>query len=146
MDRGASVKGQGESENTVSRKYWCKWAIDVARRIVRESRSMEKGHGPRRKGLSTLSTKPTFQRLGHARSDAESGCFSSEGYERGGRKEYIRYLTISKGSSGELRCLLTVACQLKYLSKEVGVDVLNDAVEVSKMLKGLINSLSPDRD
>ena len=70
----------------------------------------------------------------------------AEGYERGGRKEYIRYLTISKGSSGELRCLLTVACQLKYLSKEVGVDVINDAVEVTKMLKGLINSLSPDRD
>jgi len=70
----------------------------------------------------------------------------AEGYERGGRKEYIRYLTISIGSAGGLRCLLTVACQLKYLSKEVGVDVINDAVEVSKMLKGLINSLSPDRD
>jgi four helix bundle protein len=70
----------------------------------------------------------------------------AEGYERGGRKEYIRYLTISKGSSGELRCLLTVAWQLKYFSKEIGTDVINDAVEISKMQKGLINSLSPDCD
>lgn len=70
----------------------------------------------------------------------------AEGYERGSRKEYIRFLTISKGSSRELRCLLNVACRLEYLSKEVGTDVINDAVEISKMLKGLINSLSPERD
>ena len=70
----------------------------------------------------------------------------AEGYERGSRKEYISFLTISKGSSGEVRCLLTVACQLKYLSKEVGNDVNSDSAEISKMLKGLINSLSPDRD
>ena len=70
----------------------------------------------------------------------------AEGYERGGRKEYIRFLAISKGSSGELRCLLTVAFQLNYFSKEAGNDVIKDAVEVSKMLKGLINSLSPDPD
>ena len=65
----------------------------------------------------------------------------AEGYERGSRKEYVHFLTISKGSSGELRCLLTVACQLDYVSKKVGDAVINDAVEISKMLRGLINSL-----
>ena len=65
----------------------------------------------------------------------------AEGYERAGRKEYIHFLTIAKGSSGELRCLLIAATRLKYFSDQDSNDAINDAREVSKMLKGLINSL-----
>jgi four helix bundle protein len=65
----------------------------------------------------------------------------SEGYERAGRKEYIHFLTIAKGSSGELRCLLIAATRLKYFSDQDSNDAINDPREVSKMLKGLINSL-----
>jgi len=65
----------------------------------------------------------------------------AEGYERAGRKEYIHFLTIAKGSSGELRCLLIAATRLKYLSDQGSNDAINDAREVSRMLKGLINSL-----
>ena len=65
----------------------------------------------------------------------------SEGYERAGRKEYIHFLTIAKGSSGELRCLLIAATRLKYLSDHDSNEAINDAREVSRMLKGLINSL-----
>ena len=65
----------------------------------------------------------------------------SEGYERAGRKEYIHFLTIAKGSSGELRCLLIAATRLQYLSDHESIDAINDAWEVSRMLKGLINSL-----
>jgi len=65
----------------------------------------------------------------------------SEGYERAGRKEYIHFLTIAKGSSGELRCLLIAATRLKYFSDQESNDAINDSREVSRMLKGLINSL-----
>jgi len=65
----------------------------------------------------------------------------SEGHERAGRKEYIYFLTIAKGSSGELRCLLIAATRLRYRGDHYSIDAINDAREVSRMLKGLINSL-----
>lgn len=65
----------------------------------------------------------------------------AEGYERSSRKEYVRFLTISKGSAGELRCLLMAGLRINYLTKEAADDAIEDAREVSRMLKGLITSL-----
>jgi four helix bundle protein len=65
----------------------------------------------------------------------------AEGYERNSRKEYVHFLTISKGSSGELRCLLMVAERLGLIEREVATDAIKDAIQVSRMLKGLIDSL-----
>jgi four helix bundle protein len=65
----------------------------------------------------------------------------AEGYERGGRKEYIQFLSIAKGSVGELRCLLTIALRLRYADEAVLKRLNGDSEEISRMLKGLINSL-----
>jgi four helix bundle protein len=65
----------------------------------------------------------------------------AEGYERGGRKEYIQFLNIAKGSVGELRCLVTIASRLHYADEAVLKDLSDNSEEISRMLKGLINSL-----
>lgn len=40
----------------------------------------------------------------------------AEGFERDNNKEFIRFLIYSKGSAGEVRSLLYVAKDLKYIS------------------------------
>lgn len=41
----------------------------------------------------------------------------AEGFERSGRREFIQFLALSKGSSGELRSHLYIALDLGYLTK-----------------------------
>jgi four helix bundle protein len=65
----------------------------------------------------------------------------AEGYERVSRKEYVQFLMISKGSAGELRCLLQIASRLKYTDEALAASLIDDSLEISRMLKGLANSL-----
>jgi len=41
----------------------------------------------------------------------------AEGYERNSNKEFIRFLNIAKGSSGELRTQLYISRKLEFLTK-----------------------------
>lgn len=41
----------------------------------------------------------------------------AEGFERRSRKEYLNFLNIAKGSSGEVRSLLYVAFEVGYIDK-----------------------------
>lgn len=65
----------------------------------------------------------------------------AEGYERGGRREFAQFVVIAKGSIGELRCLLRLATRLGCIDDPTGERLVRDAMEISKMLKGLIDSL-----
>ena len=58
----------------------------------------------------------------------------AEGFERRSRKEYLNFLNISKASSGEVRSLLYLACEVGYLDKSEH-DVLR---EKSRFLSGSI--------
>ena len=42
----------------------------------------------------------------------------SEGFERDNNKEFRKFLGYSKGSAGEVRSMLYIALDLKYISKE----------------------------
>ncbi len=41
----------------------------------------------------------------------------AEGFERRSRKEYLNFLNISKGSSGEVRSLLYISLQIGYIDE-----------------------------
>ena len=65
----------------------------------------------------------------------------AEGYRRKNRKEYIQFLSIAYGSSGELETQIALSDDLKMLNKDDATRLhdLND--EVSKLLFKLIKSL-----
>lgn len=65
----------------------------------------------------------------------------AEGYERKGNKEFKQFLFIAKGSCGELRSMLYIALDLKYIKIQEYSKLLNQCVEISKMLSGLIKTL-----
>ena len=70
----------------------------------------------------------------------------AEGFERKGVKELQHFLYISKGSAGEVRSMLYLAKDLKYIDFE-DHDVLCKIVEeISKMLSGFIRSIGKDKD
>ena len=65
----------------------------------------------------------------------------AEGYERKSNKEFERFLYISKGSVGEVRSMLYLALELEYISISENEKLYNTAIEISKMLSGLIKSI-----
>jgi four helix bundle protein len=65
----------------------------------------------------------------------------AEGFERDGNKEFINFLSIAKGSCGELRSQLFLAHDLNYLDTAQFSEIYNLATEISKSLKGLMQYL-----
>lgn len=65
----------------------------------------------------------------------------AEGYERKGDKQLKHFLFIAKGSSGEVRSMLSVARTLGYIKEDKQTELSSLAEEVSKILSGFINKL-----
>lgn len=65
----------------------------------------------------------------------------AEGYERKGDKELSRFLFIAKGSCGEIRSMLHLSLELKYLKKEEFEKLYNLSVEISRLLSAFIKAL-----
>lgn len=66
----------------------------------------------------------------------------AEGYERMGNKEFKKFLYIAKGSCGEVRSMLYLALELKYIDNIKFENLFDKTIEISKMLSGLIKTLS----
>ena len=65
----------------------------------------------------------------------------AEGFERKGDKEFSRFLFIAKGSCGEVRSMLYLALELRYISEQDFKDLSGRSIEISKMLSGFITTL-----
>ena len=70
----------------------------------------------------------------------------AEGYERGSRAEFHRFLTIAKGSCGETRTQLHLAKRLGYLDAETADAALREAEQVSRIISKLQSSVARQRD
>ncbi len=65
----------------------------------------------------------------------------AEGYERDGTKEFLHFLSIAKGSAGEVRAQLYIALDRKYISSESFQTLNETATQVSRMITGLMKYL-----
>ncbi len=65
----------------------------------------------------------------------------AEGFERKSNKEFKQFLFIAKGSCGEVRSMLYLCSDLKYLSLEKQNYLLKLSLDISKLLSGLIKTL-----
>lgn len=65
----------------------------------------------------------------------------AEGYERQSTKDFQKFLFIARGSCGEVRSMLYLGSDLGYISKSDFDDLHGRALEISRMLYGLVKKL-----
>ncbi len=65
----------------------------------------------------------------------------AEGYERQGNKEFKKFLFIAKGSSAEVRSMLYLSHELKYINSEQCNKLLDQYREISRMISAFIKAL-----
>lgn len=70
----------------------------------------------------------------------------AEGFERGVRAEFHRFLNVAKASCAELRSQLYVALDVGYLEPPAFDKLLKQAEEVSRLISRLQTSVREQRD
>jgi four helix bundle protein len=65
----------------------------------------------------------------------------AEGFERRGDREFARFLSIAKGSAGEVRAQLYAALDQGYLSRTEFDRLSAASIEISRMVSSLITYL-----
>jgi four helix bundle protein len=79
------------------------------------------------------------------RSAVSIPCNIAEGYGRKNIKEYLQFLYVTCGSCSELETLISLSQDLRLLDNEKYAKLYTLQEEVSKLLNGLIKSLSHEK-
>ncbi len=66
----------------------------------------------------------------------------AEGQQRQSSKEFLNFLSIAKGSLGELKTQLIICDRLGYLDKEQMEPLFNDCDVIGRMLNALMRSIA----
>ena len=66
----------------------------------------------------------------------------AEGYERDGNRELRQFLSVSKGSIGELRSQLYVALDAGYINHQTFEQHVSSCTGISRMLSSLVDSIT----
>ncbi len=94
---------------------------------------------------STSAHWPSEERYGLTqqirRAAASISANIAEGAERQGTREFLHFLSITKGSLAEVRTFVVLAHRLKYLEESEAGDLSNQAIEIGRMLSGLARAL-----
>ena len=69
----------------------------------------------------------------------------AEGYERGGNKEFIQFLSIAKASGGEVRSQLYVVMDQGYIGKKECEQLIDNFKRLSIMMNNFIEYLKCSR-
>ena len=75
------------------------------------------------------------------RASISIGSNIAEGHERGGKQEFLQFLSVSKGSSGEVRSQLYLALDLGYIEKGKCVQLIGDFRRLASMISGFMRYL-----
>jgi four helix bundle protein len=65
----------------------------------------------------------------------------AEGYERDGKKEFLQFLYIAKGSLGETRSQVYRSYDARHFNEEQFNELINDCLNLSAQIKKFINYL-----
>lgn len=66
----------------------------------------------------------------------------AEGFERGGDKEFRQFLSLAKGSAGEVKAQLYVALDARFLSQEQFEQLYSLATETGRLIGGFMRYLT----
>ncbi len=102
------------------------------------------------KAIYGLTKKEAFSRDFELKSQIRRAAVSvmsniAEGHERSGRKEFIQYLSIAKGSAGEVTSLLYAALDQGYISDEEFNPTSSLAREITVIIASLMSYLQKSK-
>ncbi|MDX2049425.1 MAG: four helix bundle protein [Chitinophagaceae bacterium] len=66
----------------------------------------------------------------------------AEGFERSGRNEFVQFLSISKGSAGEIRSQLYRATDQKYIAADEANELIDKYKNLASQISGFIGYLN----
>lgn len=69
----------------------------------------------------------------------------SEGAGRGTNKQLKRFLEFSMGSANEVQTQIELACRVKYLKKDIADSLIDEALQIYKMILAFYNTLNDEQ-